>query len=64
MLHLVIILMLIGVGLYLLNRFVPMADPIKTIINVVVIVCCVLIVLQAFGLFDNDVAIPRVLGRH
>jgi hypothetical protein len=48
-LGLILLLVLFGVGLYLLNQYVPMAAPIKTIINVVVIIAVVVWLLQAFG---------------
>jgi uncharacterized protein YhhL (DUF1145 family) len=47
--ELVIILCLVGVGLYLLNQLVPMDQKIKTIINVVVVVCVLLWLLEIFG---------------
>lgn len=62
MLEFVVTLIVIGVGLWLLNTYVPMAQPIKTIINVVVILCVVLWVLQVFGLFD--VPVPRFHPRY
>jgi len=31
---LILILVILGVGLYLINTYVPMAPPIKTILNV------------------------------
>jgi hypothetical protein len=34
---LLFVLIVLGVGLYLLNQYVPMAPPIKTIVNVVVV---------------------------
>lgn len=46
---LLVLLVIIGVGLYLLNTYVPMAAPIKTIINVVVLLVVALWVLEAFG---------------
>jgi hypothetical protein len=55
MLGVVIIIILIGVALYLVNAYVPMAAPIKTILNVVVIVALVLWLLNIFGLFDSNV---------
>ena len=49
LLNLVLILIVIGVGLYLLNRYVPMAAPIKNIINIVVVVAVILWVLSLLG---------------
>ena len=38
LINLVVMLIVIGVGLYLINRYIPMASSIKTILNVVVVV--------------------------
>jgi predicted membrane protein len=50
---LVIGLIVVGVGLWLINRFIPMASSIKTILNVVVVVAVCIWVLQAVGLWDG-----------
>jgi hypothetical protein len=47
----VIALILVGVGLYLINRYIPMAGSIKTILNVVVVVAVCVWVLQSTGLW-------------
>jgi signal transduction histidine kinase len=39
--------------LYLVNRYIPMASSIKTILNVVVVVAVCVWVLQATGLWAN-----------
>ena len=59
MIGLIVLLILVGVGLYLVEQ-IPMDASIKTIIRVVVILCVVLYILQAFGLLDMP--LPR-LGR-
>ena len=61
--ELVFILVLIGVGLYLLNKHIPMAPPIKSILNVVVVVLVVLWIAELFGLFQVGPTIGR-LPRH
>ncbi len=48
----VFILVLVGVGLYLVNRFVPMDAKIKTILNWVVVIAVVLWLLSIFGVFS------------
>jgi predicted membrane protein len=50
---LVIGLIVVGVGLWLINRFIPMASSIKTILNVVVVVAVCIWVLQAVGLWTE-----------
>jgi hypothetical protein len=49
LLSIVIILVIVGVGLYLINRYVPMAEPIKTILNIVVIVFVCIWLLRLLG---------------
>lgn len=49
----VITLIIVGVLLWLINRYIPMARPIKTILNVVVIICVVLWLLSVFGVFTG-----------
>jgi len=48
---LVVTLIVVGVLLWLVNTYIPMAEPVKKIINVVVIIAVVLWLLNAFGLF-------------
>ncbi|MEI7903409.1 MAG: Thivi_2564 family membrane protein [bacterium] len=47
------ILVVTGFGLWAINRFVPMARPVKTILNVVVVAVLCLWLLQTFGVIDN-----------
>jgi hypothetical protein len=53
LIHVVLVLILIGVLLWLVNRFIPMAGSIKTILNVVVIIAVILWLLSAFGIIGN-----------
>ena len=53
LLNIVIALIVVGVGLWLINRFIPMASSIKTILNVVVVVAVGIWVLQATGLWGE-----------
>lgn len=55
---LLIVLIVIGAILWLLNNYVPMAQPIKTIINIVVVLLVILWLLQVFGVFVGSV--PRL----
>ena len=50
MIELLIVLVIVGVALYLINTYVPMAAPIKTILNVVVVLIVCLWLLRAFGI--------------
>jgi hypothetical protein len=45
----VMALITVGVLLWLVNRYIPMASPIKSILNAVVVIGVVLWVLDVFG---------------
>jgi cation transporter-like permease len=47
------VLIVVGVLLWLVNRFIPMQGSIKSILNAVVVVAVVLWVLNVFGLFHS-----------
>jgi hypothetical protein len=49
----VLVLIVVGVGLWLINRFIPMASSINTILNVVVVVSVGIWVLQVVGLWGD-----------
>lgn len=49
--NIVIALIVVGMALWLINRFIPMQSGIKTILNVVVVVAVGIWVLQATGLW-------------
>ena len=53
LLNVVLMLIVVGIGLYLINRYIPMAFSIKSILNVVVIICVCVWLLQAAGLWGN-----------
>jgi hypothetical protein len=48
-----LVLIVVGVGLWLINRFIPMASSINTILNVVVVLAVGVWVLQAVGLWGD-----------
>ena len=51
--NIVLALIVVGVVLYLINRYIPMASSIKSILNVVVVVAVSIWVLQAVGLWSG-----------
>jgi len=53
LLHLVVTLVVVGVLLWLVNRFIPMQSSIKSILNGVVVICVVLWLLNIFGVFHS-----------
>ena len=57
LLNIVITLIVVGVLLWLVNRFIPMQGTIKSILNGVVVIAVVLWILNVFGLFHSLSAI-------
>ena len=53
LLNLVIVLIVVGVLLHLINRYIPMASSIKSILNIVVVVCVCVWLLEATGLWNG-----------
>jgi hypothetical protein len=49
LISLLIVLVVIGVCLFLVEQYIPMSPPIKTVIRVVVVLVLVLWLLRAFG---------------
>jgi hypothetical protein len=47
------VLIVVGVVLWLVNRFIPMQGAIKSILNGVVVIAVVLWILNVFGLFHS-----------
>ena len=50
LMQIVIVLIVVGVLLWLVNSFIPMAGSIKSILNALVVICVVVWLLNAFGL--------------
>jgi hypothetical protein len=48
----VLVLIVVGVLLWLVNRFIPMAGSIKTILNAVVVIAVILWLLNVFGMMN------------
>jgi hypothetical protein len=53
LIQLVEVLIVVGVLLWLVNRYIPMQASIKSILNSVVVITVVLWVLNVFGLFHS-----------
>jgi len=53
LLQIVEVLVIVGVLLWLVNRFIPMQGSIKSILNGVVVIAVVLWLLNIFGLFHS-----------
>ena len=52
LIQVVVVLIVVGVLLWLVNRFIPMAGSIKTLLNAVVVIAVVLWLLNVFGIFS------------
>lgn len=55
-----IVLIIVGVGLYLVNGVIPMDAKIKLILNVVVVLAVLLWLVDVFGLLDAHVGRVRL----
>jgi LytS/YehU family sensor histidine kinase len=53
LIQVVIVLIVVGFVLWLINRFIPMAGSIKTILNAVVVIAVVLWLLSVFGVLGS-----------
>jgi len=51
--NIVVALIVVGLALWLINNFIPMASSIKAILNVVVVVAVAVWVLQAVGMWGR-----------
>lgn len=53
LISIIITLIVAGVALWAINKYIPMAVPIKKIINIVVVLVLVLWLLQVFGIIGS-----------
>jgi hypothetical protein len=53
LIYIVFVLILVGMALWLINTYIPMAGSIKTILNVVVVLAVCVWVLKAAGLWGT-----------
>jgi hypothetical protein len=59
--NVIIVLVAVGVLMWLINSYVPMAAPFKNILNVVVVIVVILWLLSVFGVFSMNLGtVPRV----
>ena len=52
-----ITLVIVGLILYLVNTYIPMAAPIKMVVNVIVVILLCLWLIQTFGLLPYTVPV-------
>ena len=60
LLQVIVVLIILGTCMYLVNTYLPIAQPIKTVINVLVVLVIVVWLLSLFGITTIHVG-PRVL---
>jgi hypothetical protein len=53
LIQVVIVLVVVGVSLWLINSYIPMASSIKKILNVVVVIAVILWLLNVFGILGS-----------
>jgi len=51
LIEIVIVLIVVGVILWLINTYIPMAGPIKSLLNAVVVIALVVWILEVVGLW-------------
>ena len=56
--NLIVVLVITGLALWLINKYIPMQATLKKILNVVVVVVIILYLLAAFGIIGN---FPRII---
>ena len=52
-LTIVIVLIVVGLLLYLINNYIPMDRKIKSILNIVVVICVIIWLLKVFGILSK-----------
>lgn len=60
-LALILVLVVLGVALYLLKRFVPMDPIIAAVVNVIVVLLMIWLLLALVGLVPPPPGLPRVV---
>jgi uncharacterized protein YhhL (DUF1145 family) len=59
-LEFILICVVLGLIVYFVNTYLPLPQPIKTLILVAVVIVILVILIQALGLFSFDRPIPRL----
>jgi hypothetical protein len=60
LINVIVVLVVVGFILWLINRFVPMAESIKSILNAVVVIFVIVWLLKAFGFWGSVMHILNV----
>jgi hypothetical protein len=54
LIQIVLLLIIVGVVLWLINQYIPMAASIKSILNAVVVIAVIIWLLNVFGLLSTN----------
>lgn len=54
LIQIVLLLIIVGVVLWLINQYIPMAASIKSILNAVVVIAAIIWLLNVFGLLSTN----------
>ena len=57
LIQVVVLLIIVGVVLFLINQYIPMAASIKSILNAVVVIAVIIWLLNVFGLLSGGTRI-------
>lgn len=63
MIQLILMLALVGFLVWAITTYIPMADVIKKAIYIIVGICVIFYVLQAFGVLGHDLPVPQLNSR-
>ena len=53
LISLIVVLVIVGLVLYLIDTYIPLSPPIKTVLRVIVVLFLCLWILQTFGLWHG-----------
>lgn len=60
LLNLIVTILLLGIGMGIINKFIPMPGAIKSVLNLAVLVIVILYVLQYFAWVDVSLPLATV----
>jgi hypothetical protein len=61
LLNLIAVIIAFGVGLWLVNAFIPMPGSIKSLLNILVLIVLIIYILQFFNVINNILPMIRLL---
>ena len=60
LIHVILVIVVVGVVMYLINSFIPMAGAIKSLLNILVMIVLVIWLLQIFGIIPAIIPFGRL----